>query len=338
MQGVQPSIAAPESPARLAREVQRLGTAHTLYVSGDYVVLVAMRAAIPRVMDEIGRLRELSFRAVGEGTGKERDLDGFDDWYLQLFVWQTSTQQVLGAYRLCMTDVVRRRQGDAGLYTHGLFEFQPGFLDELGPAVELGRSFVRPELQGAGRVLALLWRGIGHLLAARPRYRRLFGPVSVSSAYSEPSRQLIARCLCSGSYRHALARSVQAIHPVPANEVPDLLSEEQDIRSLSRRVVELEGNQKGLPILLREYVKLGGQFLAFSVDPAFQAAMDGLVVVDLDRTSPRLLSLHMGPENYERFRHFGDLAAAPAHTQARVMLPRTLSLAGGSRLEPADAP
>jgi putative hemolysin len=337
MQGVQSSVAAPESPARLAREVQRLGTAHTLYVSGDYVVLVATREAIPRVMDEIGRLRELSFRAVSEGTGNERDLDCFDDWYLQLFVWQTSTQQVLGAYRLCMTDVVRRRHGDAGLYTNSLFEFQSGFLDELGPAVELGRSFVRPELQGAGRVLALLWRGIGHLLAARPRYRRLFGPVSVSSAYSERSRQLIAHRLCSGSYRHALAGRVQPLHPVPANEAPNTVSDEEDIRGLSRRVLELEGDQKGLPILMREYVKLGGQFLAFSVDPAFQAAMDGLVVVDLDLTPPRLLSLHMGPENYERFRRFGDAAAASAHTRARAASPRTLNLAGASRLEPADA-
>jgi putative hemolysin len=289
-------------------------------------------------MDEIGRLRELSFRAVSEGTGKERDLDRFDDWYLQLFVWQASTQQVLGAYRLCMTDVVRRRQGDAGLYTNGLFEFQPGFLDELGPAVELGRSFVRPEFQGAGRVLALLWRGIGHLLAARPRYRRLFGPVSVSSAYSERSRQWIAHRLCSGRYRHALAGRVQPLHPVPANEVSNSATDEEDIRGLSRRVLELEGDQKGLPILMREYVKLGGQFLAFSVDPAFQAAMDGLVVVDLDRTQPRLLSLHMGPENYERFRHFGDLAAASAQPRARTALPRSLNLASASRLEPADAP
>jgi hypothetical protein len=310
MQGVQ-ATAAPEEPAQLAREVRELGSVHTLYASGDYVVMVAARAAIPHVMNEIGRLREVSFRAVGEGTGKARDLDDFDDWYQQLFVWQTSSQQVLGAYRLCMTDVVRRRQGDAGLYTLSLFDFQPGFLDELGPAIELGRSFVRLELQGAGRVLAFLWRGIGHLLAARPRYRRLFGPVSVSASYSEPARQLIASSLCSGAHRHALAPRVRALHPVQLSMPGE--SPEADVRQLARRVAELEPDQKGLPILVREYVKLGGQFLAFSVDPAFQAAMDGLVVVDLDRTSSRLLLAHMGPENYERFRNY-VAPAAPAPT------------------------
>lgn len=307
MQGVQ-ATAAPEEPAQLAREVRELGSVHTLYASGDYVVLVAARPMIPHMMNEIGRLRELSFRAVGEGTGKERDLDAYDDWYQQLFVWQPSTQQVLGAYRLCMTDVVRRRHGDAGLYTSSLFGFQPGFLDELGPAIELGRSFVRPELQGAGRVLALLWRGIGHLLAARPRYRRLFGPVSVSASYREASRQLIAASLCSGAHLHALAPRVRALHPL---QLPELPEREADVRQLSRKVSELEPDQKGLPILVKEYVKLGGQFLAFSVDPAFQAAMDGLVVVDLDRTSSRLLSLHMGPENYQRFRSYGTPAPQP---------------------------
>jgi putative hemolysin len=313
MQGVQ-STAEPEEPAQLAREVRELGSVHTLYASGDYVVLVAARQAIPRVMNEIGRLREVSFRAVGEGTGKDRDIDAFDDWYQQLFVWQSSRQQVLGAYRLCMTDVVRRRHGDAGLYTSTLFEFGPSFLDELGPAVELGRSFVRPELQAAGRVLALLWRGIGHLLAARPRYRRLFGPVSVSASYTEPARQLIASSLCRGDHRHALAPRVQALHPVQLwSGGPE---PEADVRQLSRRVAELEPDQKGLPILVREYVKLGGQFLAFSVDPAFQAAMDGLVVVDLDRTSSRLLSLHMGPENYLRFRNYVVPAAAAPRLSA----------------------
>jgi len=309
--GLSEPLAEAEAPAALAREIQALGRARTLYASGDYAVMVAARESIPTVMNEIGRLRELSFRAAGEGTGRSRDIDSFDDWYMQLFVWQASRQQILGAYRLCMTDVVRRRHGDAGLYTSSLFAFEPGFLDRLGPAVELGRSFVRPELQGAGRVLALLWRGIGHLLAARPRYRRLFGPVSVSAEYTHASRQLIASRLCSGSHRHALAPHVRALHPVQVAARSLELQGEEDVRQLSRRVAELEPDQKGLPILVKEYVKLGGQFLAFSVDPDFQAAMDGLVVVDLGRTSPRLLSLHMGPENYERFANYPSVVETP---------------------------
>ena len=308
-------IAEPEPPRLLAAEVQALAPRHTLYAAGDYLVLVAQRQLIPRVMNEIGRLRELSFRAVGEGTGKARDIDAFDDWYMQLFVWHRKEQQVLGAYRLCMTDVVRQRQGDAGLYTKSLFSFDGSFLDQLGPAVEMGRSFVRLELQGAGRVLALLWRGIGHLLAARPRYRTLFGPVSVSSAYSEASRQLIAAQLCQGEYRHALFGSVLPKRPCPLPDASALA--ELDIKALARRVSQLEADQKGLPILVKEYVKLGGQFLSFSVDADFQNAMDGFVVVDLDRTPPKLLMLHMGQENYERFRAHRQPPARPARRAPR---------------------
>jgi GNAT acetyltransferase-like protein len=295
-------IAAPEDPRLLAQEVHGLKARHTLYAAGDFVVLVAQRPLIPRVMNEIGRLRETSFRRVGEGTGKALDIDAFDDWYLQVFVWHRKEQQVLGAYRLCMTDVVRQRHGDAGLYTKTLFSFDGSFLDALGPAVEMGRSFVRPEMQGAGRVLALLWRGIAHLLAARPRYRTLFGPVSVSSTYSEGSRQLIASGLSQAEYQHPLFGSVQPKRPCLGCRAGEQVLHDGDVKALSRRIAQLEPDQKGLPILIREYVKLGGQFLAFSVDPDFQDAMDAFVVVNLDRTNPKLLALHMGQENYERFR------------------------------------
>lgn len=311
-------LADPENPRLLAQEVQSLAARHTLYAAGDYVVLVAQRQHIPRVMNEIGRLREVSFRAVGEGTGKARDIDVFDDWYLQLFVWNRKDHEVLGAYRLCMTDVVRQRHGDAGLYTKSLFRYDGSFLDELGPAVEMGRSFVRMEMQGAGRVLALLWRGIAHLLSARPRYRTLFGPVSVSSAYTEASRHLIASRLSQGDYRHELFGRVQPNRPCVTSGALDPALQDGDIKALSRRISQLEPDQKGLPILIKEYVKLGGQFLAFSVDADFQDAMDGFVVVNLDRTSPKLLSLHMGSENYERFRGWQKpVAARPRAPVAR---------------------
>ncbi|MEO8179912.1 MAG: GNAT family N-acyltransferase [Deltaproteobacteria bacterium] len=297
------NIADPESPALLAAEVNSLPAAQRLYAAGDYQVTVARRDQAPHLMREIGRLREVSFREVGEGTGKPLDIDVFDDWYQQLFVWNGRTRELVGAYRLCMMDEVRREQGPRGLYTKTLFRYDDAFLDRLGPALELGRSFVRPEYQGAGRALALLWRGIAHLLAARPRYRTLFGPVSVSAAYSEPARRLIAACLSSGPHRHPLAGHVAALRPVvQLGKQPDGLDEETKL--LSRRVSELEPDKKGLPILVREYVKLGGKFLAFSTDPDFGGAMDGLVAVDLDRTNPKLLALYMGPENYAHFRRF----------------------------------
>ncbi len=306
------AVAPAHAPADLAREIAALPACHTLYTSGDYLVMVAPQGLIPRSMEEIGRLRELSFRAVGEGTGKYRDIDVFDEWYQQLFVWHRRQQQLLGAYRLCMTDVVRSRYGQSGLYTTTLFDYDSALLDEIGPAVELGRSFVRLEFQGAGRVLALLWRGIGHLLAGRPRYRTLFGPVSVSSSYSAESRRLIASALSKGSYRHELSGRVLPKRPLADVGSISALEHAADVRALSKRVGQLESDQKGLPVLIREYIKLGGQFLGFSVDPAFHDAMDGLVVVDLERTNPRLLQLHMGQDNYEHFRQ----AARPVARRA----------------------
>ena len=322
MQGVESqsrasNIAAPEPTPCFAREVRSLPAHQVLYSSGAYQVAVASTAQAPHLMNEIGRLREISFRAVGEGTGHDRDVDDFDAWYQQLFVWHDASEQVLGAYRLCMTDVVRRHKGPGGLYTKTLFRYDESFLDRLGPALELGRSFVRVEAQGAGRVLALLWRGIAQLLAARPRYRTLFGPVSVSSRYTEHARQLMAATLCRGQYRHPLAEHVEALRPV----LPQLsldVEVDQEVRLLSRRIAALEPDRKGLPILVREYIKLGGQFLAFSVDPDFGNAMDGLVAVDLDQTDPKFLCLYMGPDNYQQFRR---VKHRHAHREVTVPTP-----------------
>lgn len=296
-------IAAPEPRAWHAAEIRALPASRCLYASGEYRVFVAHRREVPAILREIGRLRELSFRAVQEGTGKSLDIDAFDDIYQQLFVWHEPTEQVLGAYRLCMTDLVLRTLGPEGLYTKTLFHYDERFLDALGPALELGRSFVRPEYQRAGRVLALLWKGIGQLLAARPRYRTLFGPVSISATYSEEARRLIAARLCSGPHRHPLFGRVRPRRPIPA---PSTSPEELDDTpsALSRRISELEPDRKGLPILVREYLKLGGQFLGFSIDPDFQQALDGLVAVDLDRTKPKLLALYLGEESYAHFRRY----------------------------------
>lgn len=282
------------------RELQALAQSQHLYTSGPYTVAIARRDQVPTVVEEIGRLRELSFRAVSEGTGHAKDLDEFDDWYMHLFVWDDASQQVLGAYRIGMTDVILRQRGLAGMYTSTLFSYSEGFFDALGPALEMGRSFVRTEYQRSSRVLALLWRGIGRLIALRPRYTQLFGPVSVSSAYAERSRQMIAKYLLADHYRHQLHAGVRPLRPVG-----DILVKDEvvaaDIKPLVRRVAEMEVDGKTVPTLVREYVKLGGRFCAFSVDPDFENAMDGLVAVDLHRTSPRLLKLYMGPEAYDHF-------------------------------------
>lgn len=315
-------IADAESPLAMARELSALSATQRLFTSGSYTVALARSPQIPTICREIGRLRELAFRAVGEGTGHARDLDRFDAWYMHLFVWDETEQQVMGAYRIGMADVIVRQQGIEGLYTSTLFDYEPGFFEAFGPALELGRSFVRPELQRSSLVLAYLWRGIGRLIALRPRYAKLFGPVSVSSAYSEQSRRLIAESLFTHEHRHELAERVRPLRPLQTDHVSEEgarsgvadVSVETDMKRLNRRVAEVEPDGKGVPTLVREYVKLGGRFLAFSVDPAFGDALDGLVAVELERTHPRLLSLYMGDE---AFRHFSELRyRTPPHSPA----------------------
>ncbi len=300
-------IAPPEPAAALEREIASLSRNQQLVSTGRYSVYVASQSRVPRVLLEIGRLREVCFRSVGEGSGAARDLDRYDEWYMHLFAWDNQLRRIAGAYRLCMTDVALRQQGSDALYTRELFHYEPDLLDRLPPVVELGRSFVCPQYQGAGGGLAVLWRGIGQLLARRPRYRALLGPVSVSAQYSDASRQLIASVLHSGSFRHKLSSYVRARRPVDAAAVVSVM----DVAALSKRVSEFESDDKGLPVLVREYVRLGGKFLSFSIDPGFQDAMDGLVVVELDQTQRRLLQMYMGRDGYDTF-----TAARPEHARA----------------------
>lgn len=176
-------------PALLSQEVARLGEASLLTKAGDLEVYIAPAHGIPRILQEIGRLRELTFRGVGEGTGNTIDLDRFDESYLHLFAWKPATSEIVGAYRLAGTDMLR------DLYTRTLFKYEDSFLDRIGPALELGRSFVRPEYQRGFAPLLALWKGIGAYVASNPRYKVLFGPVSISNQYQAVSRELMVTFL-----------------------------------------------------------------------------------------------------------------------------------------------
>lgn len=293
------SIAPASCPLQMAKELARLPDDQLLHERGDLLVARGTWSQVPEIVFEIGRLREIAFRAVGEGTGKATDLDAHDRHYQHLFVWSHSQRAILGAYRVAKTGEVLRQLGPQGLYTHTLFDFDDDFHKRLGPGLELGRSFVRPDQQRSSRVLAMLWRGIGRIVALAPEYSTLFGPVSVSALYTEESRRVIARVLSSGDYRHPLHAKVRALHPVRDCARPNPI--QPDLKELSLLVSRHEPDGKGLPTLVKEYAKLGGRFLSFSIDPDFGAAMDGLVVVDLWRTDPRLLHLYMGPESYADF-------------------------------------
>ena len=293
----------------LAQEIARLAPERTLVETGEFSVLLAKAGEIPEVLNEIGRLREVTFRQVGEGTGRAIDLDGFDQHYWHLFVWNRAANEVAGAYRLGPSDEILASLGPEGFYTSRLFQWKRPFLDRISPALELGRSFVRPEYQKTYAPLLLLWKGIGQFLLRNPQYKLLFGPVSISNGYTAASRQLMVKFLSAYRQSPELAPLVRARNPFrhkgskPSAKLADELMGDAawDVEELSALVADVEIDRKGVPVLLKQYLKLGGELVAFHVDRRFADALDGLIVVDLRKTDPRVLERYMGKEGAAQF-------------------------------------
>jgi putative hemolysin len=299
-------IAAAGDPARLAAEIDSLPVDQILLDEKGRVVCYARAPQIPAILAEIGRLREITFREAQEGTGRATDLDDFDRHYLHLFVFDRKDRAIVGAYRLGPTDELLAR-GPRGLYTSTLFEMQPELFRQMGPALEMGRSFVCAQYQRSASGLFLLWRGIGQFVARFPRYRTLFGPVSISSAYTQVSRELMVDFIKLGDHMHPLTRYVRARHPFSRRRLASLesgLPDLQffgDIEEISGLVADIEADQKGVPVLFKQYLKLGGRMLGFNVDAQFSGVLDGLILVDLLRTDVRILSRYLGPTQTAAF-------------------------------------
>ncbi|QSQ27057.1 lysophospholipid acyltransferase family protein [Pyxidicoccus parkwayensis] len=295
----------PIPPETLTAEIARLPREALLAEHGDSQVFVATAPQIPSVLREIGRLREKTFREVSEGTGRAIDLDSYDETYLHLFMWNQAKAELVGSYRIGQADEALARGGARALYTSSLFKFDEGFLQRLGPALELGRSFIRAEYQRKPTSLALIWRGIGEYLVRHPRYKVLFGPVSISRDYHSLSRRIMVEFLAQECGDARLAGLVKARRPLKgrmARDERDVLgSLVRDVEDISALVSEIEEDNKDMPVLLRHYLRLNARLLSFSVDPDFGDCIDGLVVVDLRTTDPKILKRFMGDEGYQRF-------------------------------------
>jgi putative hemolysin len=301
------AIAPAVPPTRIADEVAGLPPSHALAHAGATTVYVGRADALPATMAEIGRLREMAFRAAGEGSGLSRDLDGFDEHYLHLFAWNHERREIVGAYRMGPTDEIVPRHGIEGLYTSTLFRYDERLLGEIAPALELGRAFVRAEYQREYGSLLLLWKGIATFVCRNPRYRMLFGPVSISNVYRSLSREILARFLYATSHRPELARLVIARNPPAFLErggrgTEILGTVARTVAEVGALVAEIEADQKGVPVLLRQYLKLNARLLGFSTDAAFGNVLDGLVVVDLDDVDLPILARYMGRDEAGAFR------------------------------------
>ena len=296
----------------LLRDLERLGPRRRLAENSEFTVYAAKAEEIPHLLPEIGRLREVTFRGAGEGTGRRSDLDEFDSYYWHLLLWSKSNEELVGAYRAANTAEVAAEHGIQGLYTSTLFRYDARLLKKMGPALELGRSFVRTEYQRQYAPLLLLWKGIAQFVSRRPQTPLLFGAVSVSNTYTRASRELICSFFEDRKRRDELAGLVNPRRPFRPGRLRPwdcraACKALRDLDELSQPIADVESDGKGLPILLKQYAKVGGKFLGFNVDRKFSDVLDGLVLVDLRETEPAVLARYMGAEAVAEFRRYHGL-------------------------------
>lgn len=302
-------LAPPVATARLVADVASLPRERQLIAHGALEAWYFVGREAPALLAEIGRLRELSFRGIGEGTGKPSDLDGYDDYYHHLFLWDREKQQVLGGYRMGPTDEIVAAHGPRGLYTHSLFRLSERLIDKLRDGVEMGRSFIRPEMQRSYTALLMLWKGIGTYTIRNPRYRYLYGPVSISNDYHPLSQQILVAMLKRHKFDAEYASDVRPRKPFRLREsdLPLEAIDDTDSRVLADLLGTLEEDEKGVPVLLRQYLKLGGRILGFNVDPAFSNVIDGMLVVDLLKSDRTVLAKYFTDQGVAQIHaHHGE--------------------------------
>jgi putative hemolysin len=310
---IQQPVAVLPQPELLQQEIESLPVDRCLAENGEFAVYHATAQEIPNLLLEVGRVRELTFRRAGEGTGKSRDLDSFDDYYGHVLLWSKTKRELVGGYRAGNTSEILAQRGVSGLYTSTLFRYDVNLFQKLGPALELGRSFVRPEYQRQYAPLLLLWKGIARLVAAHPEIPVLFGAVSISNDYNEASREMIYRFFEARMMEDDLAGLIEPRRPfrpgfLRRSDCRSMCRALRDLDELSQPITDIEADGKGLPILLRQYAKIGGKLLGFNVDRKFSNVLDGLVVVDLRQTESAVLERYMGREAAVNFRKLHRVA------------------------------
>ena len=314
---------ATHSGEELQSELDALGSDACLIAQSDLEVWCARAGDIPRIMLEVGRLRETAFRNVGEGSGRALDIDRYDGWYWQLLLWNKKKKELAGGYRLGLTDEIVPGHGIEGLYTHSLFEYGPELIEKITPAIELGRSYVREEYQRRPTSLLLLWRGIGAFIVLHPEYRRLFGPVSISNEFSSMSRHLLIEFLQTHRAMPRLAELVRPRNPIKSRpvghwdeqRVARAITDPEDLDALVRTI---ESGRRAMPILLRQYLKLEAKILAANVDQEFGEVLDGLMYADMFDLDRRMMKFFVGTEGMQRFlAHYGEEVAEPSRLRRK---------------------
>lgn len=286
----------------LSNEISSLPLEQCLVDNDKYQVYYGYQEQAPTLVSEIARLREIVFREHNEGSGEPLDTDRFDATYTHLFIVRKSDSRIMGAYRMGRTDVLLKNEGLYGLYLHKMFKFEPDFVNQQHPCLELGRSFLIPEMQGSYQGLLLLWKGLCSFVAKFPQYQTLYGTVSISKLYSPKSVKLIETCLIkNGDERGVAARNKFEfeLH----RELLDLHQQQDLSVNLSAMLAAIEHDSKDIPILAKQYLKMGARFHALGIDKSFNHTPGLLLSVHMPSAPRKQLKTYMGDalEGYEAY-------------------------------------
>lgn len=270
---------------KLVSEVENAKLNYELFSSKSFSVLFAPTHAIPRLFEEIGRLREQTFRAVGEGTNKALDIDEYDFYYHHLVVWDNEASAVVGAYRIGKGREILNQYGVKGFYINSLFKIKKAFEPYLEETLELGRSFIVADYQKKAFSLFLLWKGLLTVLLENVDYRYLIGPVSISDEFSGFSKSLIVEFIRNNHYNADLAKyikprnkfNLQIDKRVDSKIIID--SAESDISKVEKVVSDVDSGYR-IPVLLKKYLEVNAKIIGFNVDPDFNNCLDGLIMLD----------------------------------------------------------
>ncbi len=289
-----PSLKIPKAPKtivtaanqdKIIAEIEELRESDCRYLkSKNYEVFFAEADKIPNILHEIGRLREITFRAAGEGTNESIDIDKYDRHYHHMFLWDDDAKQIAGAYRMGLGSQIFSKYGIEGFYLNDLFGFEPELNDMMSKSIEMGRAFIINEYQQKPMPLFLLWKGIVHTTLRYPEHKFLLGGVSISNQFSDFSKSLMIEFMKSNYYDPYIA---QYIHPKKAYKVKlkdsdkDFIFDEaeSDLNKFDKIIDELEPSSLRLPVLIKKYIKQNAKVVAFNVDPLFNNAVDGLMYI-----------------------------------------------------------
>ena len=279
----QAEIDAPTDLSLMLAELEAIREKSFLYSTANYDCYLADSKDIPNLMHEIARLREETFRAIGEGTGKSLDQDEFDRYFKQMFLWDTVKQKIAGCYRLGIGSEIIPKYGIKGFYVSTLVNIDESFSDKLLHTIELGRSFVALDYQKEVLPMMLLLRGLSDVVVRYPQINHFIGPVSISAWYPKFYLSLIARFV---SEKHAVEDELKGKVTPKTPFVPDYLKVDSDILlknnmngvdKFDKFLFRLSNGEYRLPTLYKKYLKLNAKFLCFNVDPDFNDTLDSLL-------------------------------------------------------------